>query len=580
MAVIGLGLAGALALCLMVGPAAVAGSDHGSPTRVPLGVAGTQTFAASSITLTSAQMSAQVQQGASPITWWFRYWPTLGAYPASAVDMSGGTVAAGSGTIQVGATATGLTPNTGYNFKIVTQAQGGPVVTHNIVTFTTLGDTDGDGVADPSDNCPAVANPDQANTDGDTMGNACDDDDDNDTVVDSSDNCALVPNTDQANTDGDALGNACDDDDDNDTVVDSSDNCALVPNTDQANTDGDALGNACDPDIDGDGVLNGPDNCVTTPNPSQTDADRDGLGDACDGLLDRDHDGVADSIDNCPSDSNPGQEDTDGDGVGNVCDGLQDADHDGVGDAADNCPTVPNKSQSDVDRDGLGDACDPDRDGDGVANGADNCPQTYNPGQEDANGDGTGDVCEPPPPPVTLESFNAAGVTGRVTVQLPGESVFQTLGPEAQFPLGAVINATKGKVKLKTTRRGGHIQSVVLQGGTFKVGQKQKQRLITTIQLLGGDFSVCEKTTGRRGLQALERRRRTPVRLVWGSGHGEFRTGGTYAAGVSRGTIWLTIDYCDGTLFRVIRGTVSVLDFGLHKTINVHAGDSYFARAR
>ena len=35
-------------------------------------------------------------------------------------------------------------------------------------------DTDGDGQADGTDNCPAVANPDQANGDGDAAGDLCD----------------------------------------------------------------------------------------------------------------------------------------------------------------------------------------------------------------------------------------------------------------------------------------------------------------------------------------------------------------------------------------------------------------------
>jgi len=35
-------------------------------------------------------------------------------------------------------------------------------------------DTDGDGIADPSDNCPLVANPTQADRDGDGLGDACD----------------------------------------------------------------------------------------------------------------------------------------------------------------------------------------------------------------------------------------------------------------------------------------------------------------------------------------------------------------------------------------------------------------------
>ncbi|MDH5436735.1 MAG: thrombospondin type 3 repeat-containing protein, partial [Gammaproteobacteria bacterium] len=45
-------------------------------------------------------------------------------------------------------------------------------------------DTDGDGITDPDDNCPTISNADQLNTDNDSAGNACDDDDDNDGLSD------------------------------------------------------------------------------------------------------------------------------------------------------------------------------------------------------------------------------------------------------------------------------------------------------------------------------------------------------------------------------------------------------------
>ena len=60
-----------------------------------------------------------------------------------------------------------------------------------------LVDTDGDGVLDSApDNCPTVPNSDQANTDGDAEGDACDSDDDNDGLTDNfPDNCPEMVNS-------------------------------------------------------------------------------------------------------------------------------------------------------------------------------------------------------------------------------------------------------------------------------------------------------------------------------------------------------------------------------------------------
>jgi hypothetical protein len=139
------------------------------------------------------------------------------------------------------------------------------VVTGEDITGCLPPDSDNDGVPDDEDNCPAVPNTDQADFDGDGIGDVCDPDDDNDDVADEADNCQFVPNTDQADFDGDGAGDACDQDDDNDDVADEADNCQFVPNTDQADFDGDELGNACDPDADNDDVADEADACLFTP---------------------------------------------------------------------------------------------------------------------------------------------------------------------------------------------------------------------------------------------------------------------------------------------------------------------------
>ncbi|HKG37130.1 MAG TPA: thrombospondin type 3 repeat-containing protein, partial [Solirubrobacterales bacterium] len=111
--------------------------------------------------------------------------------------------------------------------------------------------------------CATTPNANQANNDGDALGDACDPDDDNDGVPDAADNCATVSNPGQGDNDADGLGDACDPDDDNDGAPDTADNCATTPNPDQANNDGDAQGDACDPDDDNDGVADGSDACPT-----------------------------------------------------------------------------------------------------------------------------------------------------------------------------------------------------------------------------------------------------------------------------------------------------------------------------
>lgn len=228
-------------------------------------------------------------------------------------------------------------------------------------------DADSDGIADLTDNCPAIFNPLQEDADDDGIGNECDTDGDNDGIENDADNCPAMPNTDQSDYDKDSIGDVCDSfsDFDADTLEDNADNCPLVSNFDQADIDGDGIGDACDAendDRDADGHLNISDNCPDMPNVDQADLDGDGLGDACDNFADNDGDLIENSQDNCPQDANNGQEDTDQDNIGNVCDTTPrgpDSDNDSIPDMDDNCPAVANPTQLDTDGDGQGDACEP-----------------------------------------------------------------------------------------------------------------------------------------------------------------------------------------------------------------------------
>ena len=244
-----------------------------------------------------------------------------GTITAPAANIDCGTTCNGTADqgVQVVLTATG---DTGFTFS----AWGGDCSTETgntcnltmdadkTVSATFATDQDNDGIADSTDNCPAIANPQQDNNDGDSLGDACDPDDDNDAVDDATDNCPYIVNPSQTNTDGDTEGDSCDADDDNDGVLDADDLDSLNPkscedldvdNCDDCSIGQDGFGSLVDFDTANDGE----------------DTDQNGQCDVSD--PDDDGDGIDDSTDNCPLVSNPGQEDDngfeDGDGVGDAC---------------------------------------------------------------------------------------------------------------------------------------------------------------------------------------------------------------------------------------------------------------------
>lgn len=67
-------------------------------------------------------------------------------------------------------------------------------------------------------------------------------------MLDTTDNCPLVANTDQADVNGDGVGDACMaiGDIDGDGVIDPSDNCRDLANPQQEDTDSDGIGDVCD----------------------------------------------------------------------------------------------------------------------------------------------------------------------------------------------------------------------------------------------------------------------------------------------------------------------------------------------
>lgn len=264
-------------------------------------------------------------------------------------------------------------------------------------------DADQDVVPDSADNCPNDSNANQADQDGDSIGDVCDDDADGSGQGDALECAPGVlklwdSNGNEVDRDHDGINDNCDDDvlvdTDLDGIPDSQDKCPNFSDSSLfsqiADLDADGRGDACDSDMDGDRVANR-DEMAQGTHLRKWDSDGDGLGDKDDrcprdpirshqnpptcGLTvappapeafhDKEGDGVRDDVDNCPDHFNTGQVNSDTDGLGNACD--DDDDNDGVLDVADNCLLVPNPSQKDADKDGAGDACEArNLDADGV----------------------------------------------------------------------------------------------------------------------------------------------------------------------------------------------------------------------
>ena len=178
----------------------------------------------------------------------------------------------------------------------------------------------------------------------------------------------------------------------------------------------------------------------------------------------------------------------------------------------------------------------------------------------------TAPVKSPLPPPVPGKNVNALHTSGIVKVKVPGSDAFVVLEQDAQLPLGTVVDVRKGRVTLIA----GEDQTAIFYGGTFKIGQTKGANPITVLKLV-------EKLSCKQAQTAATRKRK---RRLWGDGKGRFRTKGKHSAATVVGTKWLVEDRCTSTLTKVVRGKVSVRDFGKRKTVIVKAGKKYVARAR
>ena len=175
-----------------------------------------------------------------------------------------------------------------------------------------------------------------------------------------------------------------------------------------------------------------------------------------------------------------------------------------------------------------------------------------------------------PPPPTPGSTANLALSSGTVSFTLPKSEDTLELKGSAQVPIGTEVDTTDGVAKV-TVARGVTLDTSEFYGGDFAVLQPGP-RSLGELKLQGGSFLDC--VSSFRGLA-----KKRPLRRLWGSGKGHFRTRGRYSSATVRGTKWLTEDLCGSTRITVVQGVVLVHDFVRNVDVSVKAGHSYRANA-
>jgi hypothetical protein len=204
----------------------------------------------------------------------------------------------------------------------------------------------------------------------------------------------------------------------------------------------------------------------------------------------------------------------------------------------------------------------------------------------------------PPPPPTLGQTFTISLASGVVLIKVHG--VFIPITELRQIPKNTVIDALHGTLTLTIAAPGGpggapdaaakgkkrkvKTEKGTFSGAVFKITQatRSPSKGLATRALVEGAFKgaptyeTCKKHKAA-DVTAAALSSKT-LQLLHASAKGKFRTSGRYAAATVRGTKWTIADRCDGTLTHDITDSVAVTDFVRHKTIILHASQSYLAK--
>src|SRR4051812_6491418 len=175
----------------------------------------------------------------------------------------------------------------------------------------------------------------------------------------------------------------------------------------------------------------------------------------------------------------------------------------------------------------------------------------------------------PAPAPALLPTLGrtalAASTSGRVLVRVPGARDAVAVHAGALLPIGARIDARRGRIALGfATRTADFDRLGTVQRGDFASG-------VFTIRQRRGT-SLVELRLAEHRPRCGARARRLVADV-----HRRFRTRTATATATALSARWVTEDRCDGTLVRVTRGVVRVRD-RRGRTVRVRAGGRVLVR--
>jgi hypothetical protein len=161
-------------------------------------------------------------------------------------------------------------------------------------------------------------------------------------------------------------------------------------------------------------------------------------------------------------------------------------------------------------------------------------------------------------------------------VQKGAQPGFVPLKGASTIPIGSTVDTEEGRIALTSASNlTGGAQTADFYNGIFTVLQKREKLPVTELKLVGLSYRLNCGAIASRAHAARSKR----LARLWGSGKGRFRTRGRFSAATVRGTKWLTVDRCDGTLTQVKTGRVSVFERATGRRIILRANRAYLARA-